>query len=118
MPKLTDNRQTKIVELPNFPWSKVEVYTKLTVGETRQIMEIEGSQFTKSLYWILKCIKSWNFTDDDEGKIPTPITLENLEKIGDEDLKVLLEAISWKTFDEIQKIGWIVMDSEKKKIKS
>lgn len=114
MVKLADNRQTKIVELPNFPGSKVEVYSKLTVGETRQMSEIEGSQFTKSLHWILKCIKSWNFSDDDEGKIPTPITLENLEKIWDEDLKVLLEAISGKTFDEIQKIGGVVLDSEKK----
>lgn len=117
MVKLVDNRQTKIIELPNFPWSKVEVYTKLTVWDQRQIASIEGDQFTKALHGIIRCIKDWNFSEDDEGKIKTPITLENLEKLGDEDLKVLLEAISGKTFDELQKIGGEILNSEEKKNK-
>ena len=114
MPKLADTRQTKIIELPSFPGSQVEVYSKLTVGDQRQMMSVDGDQFTKSLHGFLKCIKSWNFTDDDEGKVPTPITLENLEKFGDDDLKVLIEAISGKTFDEIKKLWGQLMDSEKK----
>lgn len=114
MPKLADTRQTKIIELPSFPGSQVEVYSKLTVGDQRQMMNIEGDQFTKSLHGILKCIKSWNFTDDDEGKVPTPITLENLEKFWDEDFKLLLETVSGKSFEEIKQIWSMLIDTEKK----
>jgi len=65
---------------------------------------MEGSGFAKHLETIKKCIKSWNFSDDDEGKIPTPITVQNLEKFADNDLKVLLESISGKNIDELIKI--------------
>lgn len=114
MVKLTDTRQTKTIELPSFPGSKVELYSQLLVGDQRQMMSVEGDQLTKSLHGILKCIKSWNFSDDDEGKVPTPITLENLEKFWDADLKLILETISGKSFDEIQKIGNMLINNEKK----
>ncbi len=114
MPKLADPRKTKTINLPSFEGSEVVIYTELLVWDQRQISELDGGQFTKSLEGIKKCIKSWNFTEDDEGQIPTPITVENLEKFWDADLKILLESISGKNFDELVQIGSLKLNPEKK----
>ena len=115
MPKLADPRKTKEIELPSYPGSKVVIYTELLVWDQRQIAELEGGQFTKSLEGIKRCIKSWNFTDDDEGQVPTPVTIEALEKFWDADLKVLLESISGRPFDELVQIGSIKLNNSEKK---
>lgn len=109
---LLDTRETKIIELPSFPGKKVIVYTELLVWDQRQISSLEGDQFTKSLHGILKCIKSWDLEDEKWGI--AEISIENLEMIKDKDLKVLLETISGKNFDDLILIWQQQVSPEKK----
>lgn len=117
MVKLSDNRPTKTVSLPNYPGSEVIVYKEFTVWDQRELQDTttEESQFTKSLKMILRCIKSWNFSDDDEGKVPSEINLKNLWKIRVDDLYILLEAISGKNKKELLKIWAEMTEKDEKK---
>ena len=76
--KFSDPRITKTVELPSFKGSSVEVYTSLTVGEQREILskfpnaknENHPDAQNATIAMIVKAIKSWNFTDENDADLP------------------------------------------------
>lgn len=110
MTKITfrDVKPTKIVELPSFKGSQVEVYTDMTVAEQRAITKEfpkasdashpDAEKAGRSI--ILRSIKSWNFVETKDGKeVDMEICHANLERFLMKDLKVLLEAITGKSVD-------------------
>lgn len=100
MPKLTDFRQTKIVSLPSFPDSKVEIYDSILVKDAKSL-SFEGKDPIKHILEALPLfIKSWNFTDEKDQ--PMPITKENLDFLRIEDLQLLADEIK-KFSDEGKK---------------
>lgn len=100
MVKLTDPRKTVEITLPSFPESKVVLYKQLLIAEQVALQEkypqqeLSRADDTKLLLeTIVKSIKSWNFTEDDE-KTPLPITMENLSRFPDNDVEAMFEAQS------------------------
>ncbi len=105
----TDSKPSKVVELPSFKGSQVEVFTDMTVAEQRAITKEfpkasdashpDAEKAGRAI--ILRSIKSWNFVENKDGKdVDMAITEENLERFCMRDLKVLLEAITGKSVDD------------------
>jgi hypothetical protein len=91
MPILKDFRPVKIIELPSYPDSKVEVVDSLLVGELVAMNPDEKNPIKVAMDVLPKLIKSWNFTDE-EGKA-LAITAENLGFLKPDDVQFLLEQI-------------------------
>ena len=95
MPILNDIRNTRTVVLPSFKDSKIEIYDGLLFGNYIEIskdLKEGSSDFEKGLKIIVKTIKSWNFTDEEENELP--VTEENLMKLPDKDISFLNEQIN------------------------
>lgn len=102
MPKLGDFRKTKVVTLPSFPDSTVEIYDGLLVGDMVSFGgSTEGKELELMLLVIPKMIKSWNFTDEKDQ--PLPITRENLNFMKPEDLTFLLNEVTLFTAETKKK---------------
>jgi hypothetical protein len=91
MPKLFDIRTTKIIVLPSFADSTVEIYDSILVGNLSDIDYKENNQIKMTLDLLPKFIKSWNFTDENDK--PLEINKENLGFLRQEDLKFLIDEI-------------------------
>lgn len=92
MPQLKDLRQTKIVELPSYPESKVEIYDSLLVSDTLGIDRKESDSVKLSIEVLPLFIKSWNFTNEN-GEV-MPINKENLGFLKQTDAVFLIDAIT------------------------
>lgn len=103
MPVLKDFRQTKVVELPSFPDSKIEIYDSVLVGNMMGIDFRSEDQLKQVIQSLPKFIKSWNFTDED-GK----------------DLEITPENVGVLKMDDVQFLGQQIMEfaAEVKKNKS
>jgi len=91
MPVLKDFRRTKIVNLSKHKGSEVEIYDGLIVGDAMSF-NMENPNDKKSLELIPKMIKDWNFTDEQEKKLP--INTKSLELFDMESLTELSETIN------------------------
>lgn len=93
MPVLKDFRETKTVSLPNYPDSKIEIYSSLLVGDIDPDTSAENTlSFANSMKLLVKIIKSWNFTD--ENNLVLPVTEENLKLLNAKDFEFLATEIS------------------------
>lgn len=92
MPILKDFRQTKVITLPSYPDSKVEIYDSLLVGQLANFDVNNKNMVALTIDALPQFIKSWNFTNSD-GK-DLPITRENLNFLQDVDAKFLIETIA------------------------
>lgn len=92
MPILKDFRQTKVITLPSFPDSKVEIFDSLLVGDMSGINYGDGNQLALAVQAIPRFIKSWNFTDEN-GK-DLPINEESIKFLKEADAKFLLDSIT------------------------
>jgi len=90
MPILKDYRKTKVITLPSFPDSKIEVYDSVLVGELAKFGSSENT-VESAIKQLPYLIKSWNFTDEAEKLLP--ITKENLGFFKAEDLTFILNEI-------------------------
>lgn len=92
MPKLTDFRKTKIVELPSYPDSKVEIYDSILVGDAFNANKMQGNELAVIVEVLPKLIKSWNFTGEDDK--PLEITRDNINFFKADDVAFLLKTIT------------------------
>lgn len=100
MPKLQDLRQTKIISLPSYPGSQVEIYDSLLIGDMKKFNLDSGNPMERILQSLPLYIKSWNFQNEDES--PMEITLPNLDFLKQEDGDYLInEIINFK--EEVKK---------------
>lgn len=84
------NRPTKVVELPSFPGSKVEVYASLLA---RDLIGLSGKDdVSVGFATIHKFIKSWNFTDEKDQDLP--INEESILNFSATDLSFLMGEIT------------------------
>lgn len=95
MPILKDFRESKVISLPSFPDSKVEIYDSLLIGQASAI-DFSSSDLEQIIQSLPLMIKSWNFTDE-KGK-DLEINRENLGFLKIEDVKFLGE--QFKSFKE------------------
>lgn len=92
MPVLKDFRHTKEITLPSYEDSRVVVYHSLLAGDSDLIVELQRElKPSKVLLLLPKLIKEWNFTD--EGGNVLPITPENINLLGDDDLKFIIDQV-------------------------
>lgn len=92
MPVLSDFRQTKVISLPSYPDSKVEIYDSLLVGDLPALNPDEKNLIKLSIEMLPKFIKSWNFTDETGQALA--ITRENLNFMKESDAKFIFEQIT------------------------
>lgn len=95
---LRDPRSTKIIELPSFKGSQVEILPYLLIGDFSGI-DLKASEVEQGLKVLPKFIKSWNFTDDDSKDLP--VTEEAIQRLPTDDVVFLFNEI--KEFAEEQK---------------
>jgi len=92
MPVLKDFRATKVLTVPSFPDSKIEVYNSVLVGDSVNIDWANKNQFEVGIQRLLCHIKSWNFVNED-GK-PMAVSRENLNFFREDDITYLLGEIT------------------------
>lgn len=92
MPKLQDVRQAKVIFLPSYPDSQVEIYDSVLVNELKTVEYGESNSIAGLVLMLPKLIKSWNFTGEDDQ--PLPITADSLGLLKQTDLKFLLDEIT------------------------
>lgn len=91
MPVLKDFRHTKVVTLPSFPDSKVEIYDSLLVGQMKDVDFGEKNIIKLGVKSLPYFIKSWNFTS--EGGEVLEINEANLGFLKEEDLIFLVDQL-------------------------
>ncbi len=95
MPVLKDFRQTRVITLPSFPDSKVEIYSALLVRDMTNFNFAKGED--DAIKFILEklplYIKSWNF-DDEVTKQTMEINADNLGFLKEDDLIYLVNQIT------------------------
>ncbi|HEX5429855.1 MAG TPA: hypothetical protein VFX17_02115 [Patescibacteria group bacterium] len=96
MPVLQDFRNTKLIVLPSYPDSKVEIFDSLLVGELAKFsgrkIGTDEERFELGLDVLPKLIKSWNFTD--ESGQPLLITKENLSFLKKDDIEYITSEVT------------------------
>lgn len=85
MPILKDFRQTKKITIERYEGSEVEIYDSLLAGD------LVGDEELKDFAVLVKYIKSWNFTDEEQKDLP--INVENLKLFDSESLTKLAKEI-------------------------
>jgi len=89
MVKLTDVRQTKVIELPSYPGSKITIYDSPLMKDTLSLNDLKENDYIK-IFNIM--VKDWNFEGDD-GKI-LPIDEKNVSSLKSTDVVFLMEQIT------------------------
>lgn len=97
-------QKTKIVELPSYPGSQVEVKTSFTIGENRAILEkfpnaSDPKHPDAIAFWfemVRQAIVAWNFTYKNEAgeEVDLPITEDALRKLSIDDFTALQQNIT------------------------
>jgi len=90
MPVLKDFRQTKVISLPSWPDSKVEIYDSVLVRDAKGL-NMNPNNLQSIIEGIPYLIKSWNFTDED-GKT-LEINFENMGFFKADDVQYLSEQV-------------------------
>ena len=88
-------KKVTVTDLPSFEWASVEMFTSLTVGESRNInnqyKNLKDSESDDSMNatiaMLALLIQKWNFTIDGNDM---EITAENIEKFPDADVMHLM----------------------------
>lgn len=92
--QLRDPRPTKVIELPSFPGSKVEIWPYLMLRDLSGI-DVSSADASKNIEQGLKVlprlIKSWNFTDEKNADMP--INEESVKMLSTEDVIFLFGQI-------------------------
>lgn len=103
MPKLTDVRKVKEIELTDYPGSKVEVYTDLRLCDVGDMDSeaIRGGDMAASMRMVPRYVKSWNFTNE-EGE-DLPVTEENVGLLTVTAVTELVAAFSPERPDAAEK---------------
>lgn len=91
MPILKDFRTTKVITLPSFPDSKVEIFDSLIVGQMVGMNYKSDNVIEQIIESLPHFIKSWNFTDD--KNVELVINRENLNFLKMADLEHLANEI-------------------------
>ena len=93
-PILKTNRETKTVALPSYPESKVEIYKDIIFGDLVGFNLGEGGELdvNKSLDFLPKLIKSWNFTNEKNEALI--VNSENLKLLNVADVTFLFEQVT------------------------
>lgn len=94
---LQDNRPTKIISLPSFPESQVEIWASLLFGDVQSFAGKD--EVTAGLETIPKLIKSWNFTDPKGADLP--INSDTIKMLPITDTEFIMKEIA--SFSEDQK---------------
>lgn len=89
MPILKDFRNTRVITLPSFAGSEVELYESLLFGDAYAISDLKGEN---ALEAIVRIIKRWNFTNEDGT--PMPVSKQSLGLLPPEDAAFLSEEIT------------------------
>ena len=89
---LKDFRLTKVIELPGYPESQVEIYDSLLLLDMVGYNTDEKKFIETMVNSLPKFIKSWNFID--EAGSPLPITRENMNFLQPSDAQYLMEQIT------------------------
>lgn len=90
--KLQPVQKTKVVEVPGYPGSEVEIYDSLLLGEVTDDLT-KGSRGEQAARMLAKCIKSWNFTDENDANAAiTPETIS--QYFTAHQAKFLMDAIT------------------------
>ena len=79
---LRDPRPTKIVELPSFPGSQIEIYPSLLISDQAQL-NAKDSEDKIGMDSLPLFIKSWNFTNDKKEDLPINKSSTNLLPVDD-----------------------------------
>jgi len=107
-------QKTETVELPNFKGSEVKVLIERTIKDQRDLAEkTKGftNEFDALIQLIIISIIEWNFEDDKGEKVK--VDEKSVGMLWEKDLEVLAEAITWKSMQELQKIGANGIDKKK-----
>lgn len=99
MPVLKDIRQTKELELPSFPGSRVVIYSGILALDFSKIVKSTATELENMMALLPKIVKEWNLTKEDGS--PYPIEAEALNLLPVADLEHLMT--SWLAFSEEQK---------------
>lgn len=91
MPQLKDFRLTKIVTLPSYPDSQVEIYDSLLVRQQMQVFKAGSDDLERGVAALAHFVKDWNFTDEQGAKLP--VTPASMEFLKEADLLYLFEQI-------------------------
>lgn len=86
MPKL-ELRQTKEIVLPSHSDSKVVIYDRILIGDLIDIEKIENDT-ERGIALLVKLIKEWNFTDEEDKLLP--INRETIGLLPIEDINLLM----------------------------
>lgn len=101
--QLRDPRATKVIELPSFPKSQVEIYPSILVKDTEGVdfgvLQDTSKNIKEGIKFLTKIIKSWNFTNDKDEILP--ITDEHISVLPMPDIDHIFK--EFKAFSEEQK---------------
>lgn len=81
---------TIMIQLVDLAGGEVIMKKHLTVWEMRA-MDHTQSEFEIWIQTLLHAIVGWNFVDEDDK--PLPVTMENLNMVSMNDMKILMEAL-------------------------
>ena len=99
--KFSDIRKVKKLSLPSYEGSEVEVYDRFTAKQQGEILEAK-TDLERGILALTFLIKSWNFIDDEDKKLP--IDKESLGNLVSKDFNFLLEEVSKViTVEEVKK---------------
>lgn len=87
---LQDNRPTKVIGLPSFPESQVEVWASLLFGDVQSVAGKD--EVTTGIETLPKLIKSWNFTDRDGKELA--VNSDNIKLLPTSDVEYLMKEIT------------------------
>lgn len=88
---LKDFRQTRIISLPDYEGSQIEIYPSLLVRDIENYQNLED-QVAVGLQTLPKLIKSWNFTNEQGEDLP--ITADTIRNLTANSLAYLMDEIT------------------------
>lgn len=100
-----DTRKVATISLRSVEGSQVEIYQESRVGAIRSLSSIHDN-FEKAIRLLISQIKDWNLADEIGGElVKMPITIENLDKLPQDDLTLMLATSQDMTVEELEQKG-------------
>lgn len=97
--QLTDVRKKRVISLPSFAGSEVEIVSTVLVGDVSDI-DFTQSEFQIGIKTLPKLITGWNFTD--EKGVTLPINDDSIKLLPATDVQFLVAEVK-KLLDEEKK---------------